>query len=118
MLKIRSEQMVSLQSAEEKRFLDRLVDFLQSEYDEAKKVSPDDLRPIVEQQIKNAQKYGLVTEQQAAIYVITAWLMGEKFDVEFDAPREVLPSHLYTPDDKAEWLSQWTEAVFLALEEC
>lgn len=68
-------------------------------------------------QAGRAEAYGLVTERQAAAYVTCAWLLGPDFDAEFPAAREMLGSHEHSPDEKAEWLGEWTEAMFAALEQ-
>ena len=49
------------------------------------------------------------------MYIVTAFVLGRDFDERMEAAREVLPSPLYTADDKSEWLSQWTQAMVDAL---
>ncbi len=112
---IRKEQMTALSLGTEERFGDRLVAFLRQEFPEAAAQPLQELKAAVQQQDTKARQYGLDNGQDIAVYVVTAWLLGEDFDTEFPAAAETLGSTL-SSDLKAHWLSAWTEKLFAALE--
>jgi hypothetical protein len=115
-MQIRQEQMDTFSQPELTKFEARIADFLQTEFLDAQEVPREELMPAIHEQVTNARSYGLETERQIANYVTTAWLLGQQFDTEFPAAQEMLKSSGYTPDDKSEWLAQWTEEMFAALE--
>ena len=116
MLKIRAAQMQKLGSSNSGSFEDRLVSFLQEEFDDARDEPRLELKAAVGGLVEKARTYELTTEQQIATYVTCAWLLGQDFDTEFPAAEEMLSSP-YSPEDKATWLSQWTEAIFETLRQ-
>ena len=116
MLKIRKEQIQKLSSSSAGSFKDRMVNFLQEEFDDAKDEPRQQLKREVEGQVEKARSYQLTTEQEIATYVTCAWLLGQDFDTELPAAQEMLSSP-YSPEDKATWLSQWTEAMFETLQQ-
>lgn len=116
-LKIREDQLRALAAPQAERFEARLADFLREQFPEAAEEPPDELRAAVRAQAEKAEAYGLLTERQAAAYVACAWLLGPDFDTEFPAAVEVLGSPERSPDEKADWLGEWTEAMFAALEQ-
>jgi hypothetical protein len=116
-LKIREEQMDALAEPRAREFAERLAGFLCEQFPEAAGEPPGEFRAAVREQVEKADVYGLSTEQQAAAYVTCAWLLGPDFDAEFPAAQEMLASADYTPDEKAEWLGEWTEAMLAALEQ-
>jgi len=116
MLKIRKEQMDAFSSPMGEQFEDALVAFLREEFLDARAESPATLEPGVREQIERARSYGLQSGAHIATYVVTAWLLGQEFDTKFPAARDTLNSTLHSPDDKAEWLADWTERLFLELE--
>lgn len=116
-MKIHKDQIATFEQIELTKFGLRIADFLQSQFPDAEEVSQEELLPVIQKQIKNAQVYGLRTEQQIVIYVVTSWLLGEQFDTEFPAAQEMLKSSEYSPADKSEWLVQWTEEMFTILDE-
>lgn len=65
-------------------------------------------------QAARARQHGLDTEQSIAIYVVTAWIMGEDFDERLSAAGDVLNSK-FSPEEKADWLEQWAPAVLASL---
>jgi hypothetical protein len=116
-MQIRKEQIETFSKEGLIRFEERIADFLQNEFPDAKEVPQGELMPVIHEQVNNSRTYGLGTEQQIANYVTTAWLLGQEFDTEFPAAQEMLTSSEYSADDKAEWLAQWTEEMFKALED-
>ncbi len=94
-----------------------MIAFLRKTFPEADKISTAQLDQVIEEQITRARGYGFETENQMGIYVVTAWLVGEKFDTENKAAEDTLKSKDVTPDYKADWLQNWTEGLFEALEE-
>lgn len=117
LLKIREDQMAALAAPSAELFDERLARFLCEQFPEASDEPPAELRAAVRGQVEKAGGYGLTTERQAAVYVTCAWLLGPDFDAEFPAAREMLASEEYPPEDKADWLERWAEALFGALEE-
>ncbi len=115
-MQIRKEQMDTFSQAELTKFETRIADFLYSEFPDVQTIPQAELMPAIHEQVNKARSYGLETERQIANYVTTAWLLGQQFDTEFPAAQEMLKSSEYTQDDKSEWLAQWTEEMFAALE--
>lgn len=116
-MQISKEQMDSFSKEAMGEFEEKIADLLQSEFPDAQKMPLEELKPAIHEQVYNAQSYNLETEQQIANYVTTAWLLGQQFDTEFPAAKEILTSSDYTPDDKTKWMVQWTKDMFEALEE-
>lgn len=117
MFKIRKEQMDAQHKAVRESFEDRLIEFLCGEFPEAKEAPPEKLRLAVREQIDHALGYGLSEERYVAVYLVTAWLLGQKFDTEFPAAQEILTSKMRSSAMKAEDLQKLTERLFVALEE-
>jgi hypothetical protein len=117
MFKIRKEQMDAQSKAVREHYEDRLYDFLCEEFPEAKDDPPAELRAEIHRQVEKAKTYGLESEQDVALYLTSAWMLGKEFDTEFPAANEILKSPMRSPAMKAEDLSKLTERLFLALEE-
>ena len=113
---IRKEQMDAFQRAAERSYEMRLVHFLQSQFPDAAHEDEASLLEGIRGQIAKARGYGLLTEQQIAAYITSAWLLGGDFDLEFPAAKQMLRSNV-TPDDKSDWLEQFTEELFDRLEQ-
>jgi hypothetical protein len=117
LLKLRPAQMRAFAKASEERFADRTVNFLQAQFPDARDEHRSTLRSIVIDQVARARGYGFTTEIELVTYVITAWLLGAKFDEDFPAVRETLASEEMAAGDKAAWLADFTERLLRALEE-
>lgn len=78
-MKITQKQMDAFSQVEWEKFEIRIADFLQEQFDNARRVPQEDLLPVIHEQVVKARDYGLVTEQQIATYVTTAWLLGREF---------------------------------------
>lgn len=64
MLVIRKEQLAVLSRELLCQFEEKIIDFLQNEFPDAKEDSREELRPAVHEQVEKAQDYGLETEYQ------------------------------------------------------
>jgi hypothetical protein len=116
-MRLRQQHIEALSLASEHAFVDRMVSFLQVQFEDAAAEPRLVLLEGVRAQIEKARRYGMTTQQQIATYVTTAWMLGPDFDVEFTAAMKMLSSHNYPTDEKANWLVQWTQQLFLSLEE-
>jgi hypothetical protein len=112
---IRKEQLAFLAEQQGHSYALRLTKFLQLQFPDAGQEPTDKLLPEVAAQIKNAQNYGLLTEQDIAHYVISAWLLGKNFDHEFPAAQEVLAAPI-SAEMKVHFLEHWTQQIFAELE--
>ena len=117
MLTLRKEQIEALDKESSDNFLERIYDFLNEEFNDIKNENKKELMIKLEKLKDKGLSYNLITEQQIIIFIITAWLLGENFDTDFPKANAVLLSPDYSPDDKTEWLTKWTESLFKALEE-
>lgn len=117
MLTIRKNQMGTMAVPGITLFLERAVNFLYENFPESLDEDPEELTEAVGGQLEKADSYGLVTEQQAMTYITSAWLLGPDFDTEFPAAQETLISKDFSPDEKSEWLAEWTESIFASFEE-
>lgn len=114
-MKIRKQQFDALNQQQEAGYELRLTEFLRKQFADAAVKPVAKLRPEVAGQIAKARGYGLLTEQEVASYVISAWLLGQDFDKEFPAAQEVLTAPV-SGNVKASFLEQWTQELFEKLE--
>jgi hypothetical protein len=112
---IRKQQLTFLNEHQAATYELRLTRFLREQFPEAAEVDAAELRPAVAAQICKGRAYGCEDEQDAAAYVITAWLLGTDFDARFPAARDVLASSL-SGKMKARFLEEWTKEMFQELE--
>jgi hypothetical protein len=103
--KIGERQISAFREDAESRYVDSVVTFLKSNIPKAAEDKPETLNAFVAAMVKKAKGYGLATQREAAIYVITAYLLGENFDESFERGRRVLHSSL-PGADKAEMLQR------------
>lgn len=100
------------------RFLDRLVGILaESDPGAGEALRTPEGKRILRQQYDKALTYGLVTELDAARYVITAWLLGTDFDTRFPAMREILGEPRLSPSQKAEAIERVSTALLQTLRQ-
>ena len=116
-MQITKEQMEVFSKEGLKEFEERIGDFIQTEFPDGEDIPREELMSAIHEQVVNARSYGLETERQIANYATTAWLLGQQFDTEFPAAKDVLTSLEYSSEDKSEWLAQWTESMFTTLDE-
>jgi hypothetical protein len=115
-MKLRKDQLDALNRQQEIDYQVRLTDFLREQFPDAAQEPLNRLRAEVGAQIVRARSYGLFTEQEIANYVLSAWLLGQDFDQEFPAAREVLMAPI-SGNMKSVFLEKWTEELFKTLEE-
>lgn len=95
----------------------RLFDHLMESFpDQVGASDKAELRPAIIEQMELADRYGFETEQQVAIFVTSAWLLGLGFDQRYPAVQECLVQSGLMPGEKAEWLQAFAETMFLTLE--
>ena len=114
---IRKDQFDEMAIPNIAQFIERAITFLYENFPESLDEDTDELTETVGSLIEKADSYGLVTEQQAMTYIISAWLLGVDFDKEFPSAKKTLNSKDFSPDEKSDWLAKWTEKVFAAFEE-
>lgn len=113
---IRSDQLEALARSVEENLEDRVSRFVQGQVPGLDSMRDADLRAAVSKQIAKARGYGMETESDLALYVAAAAMLGGNFDAEFPAATEILNSPVLPASMKADWLAEWTEAIFKALE--
>ena len=114
-MKILREQIETLNSLDQERFVDKLFEYLRRHVPDAGQGKEEVLRQALSEEIEKARMYDLVTEQEVATFVMTSWLLGRDFVDRFPAAKTVLNSPAYSADEKADWLSRWTREMFGAL---
>ena len=97
-------------------FAARLTLLLLEQFEAARQQSYQELHIDIQQLIPHAVSYGLTSERDAAAYVITAFVLGEDFVEAFPAAQQVLTSPVLVGADKAQWLKEWTTALFQTME--
>jgi hypothetical protein len=98
-------------------FKSRLVDFLHESFPESKSAPVAEMKKTIHTVLQKAIGYGLDNEADLAIYVITAYVLGENFDKEVPEARQLLQDRSYTSNQKATQLETWTKQVMQTLEE-
>ena len=114
MFKITAQQMNALAEHSLAQFELRLIEMLAEQFPESQDVPINERRHFVREQITRARQYGFETEQDFAIYVMAAWVLGGEFDRDYRPARFVLRSKGYDRDEKREWLLHWSYEIFSA----
>lgn len=98
-------------------FEHRLVHFLHETFPDSLDMPEGELEAAVERLMDKARHYGMTDESGIAVYVTTAYLLGEHFDTQFPAAADILndDSHHHA-GEKANRLEHWTRELFEALE--
>ena len=112
MLTIRKDQMDRLA---QEGLVTRLRGFLNEAFPLSREVPVAEMNAALRRQLQQCGRYGLVTERQASIYTISAWLLGEHFDEEHQGAAEILTS-ADDPDLKMQRLEDWTLILLRTLE--
>lgn len=95
----------------------RMLQLIREDYPElSAPYSDDDIVRQIRRQAVKAQGYGLHDEQSAAIYVLTAWLLGPDFDTEIPALRQVLNAPELSAASKAQALIDFTTTLLWQLQ--
>jgi hypothetical protein len=97
-------------------FEDRLVHFLHETFPDSLEMPEGELEAAVGRLVSGASSYGMTDEASIAVYVTTAYLLGEHFDTQFPAAADILNDRSYPAGEKAELLKNWTRQLFEALE--
>jgi hypothetical protein len=97
-------------------FQHRVVHFLHGQFPESLEMDADELFQGVSFLLEKAAHYGFITEADQVNYVITGYLLGLHFDTEMPAATDILQNPYLSGTQKADWLQQWTQQIFDALE--
>ena len=116
-MRIRDEMLRVFADHQDRAFEQRVVDAMQRDFPEAAEMDGAELLYAVRTQVRNASKYGLIIEGDVASYAVSAFLLGEDFDVKFPAAQQRLRSPSYTAEEKSDWLRRWTSELFRVLLE-
>jgi len=101
----------------ERSFAQRFREVLVEAYPaRAGRIPPSELEAQILKQARNAEEYGLLSEQPVATFVMTAWLLGPDFDEKIPAVQEQLSSNRLTENEKAEWLERFSVLLLQTLE--
>lgn len=104
-----------LQALADAGLISRLKAFLNEAYPDSLKVPAVQMETVLREQLLRCQGYGLTTERQASIYVVTVWLLGERFDEEHPAAAEILTCDA-DANLKVQLLEDWTLLLLRTLE--
>lgn len=107
---ITNGQVSVFQDDAEAGYIRSLVKFLQDEVPGAAGDDKEYLAGFTAAMVKKAVDYGLKTKKDAAVYVTSAYLLGQDFEEQFHDAKKVLTSSLPGPD-KANWLQNATVAL-------
>lgn len=88
-------------------YVARIGEFLKSRYPSARALQDGALRRAIDTQVSKAIGYGLITEVDAAKFVLTAWLCGADFDIKYRDVQELLARDM-DPSEKASLLEFWS----------
>ena len=83
--------------------------------DQAAKMDLASVVGAFHRQAAKAQHYGLTDEHSAAMFVYTAWLMGEEFDTRIPAIAQILNDKRMKAIEKAKALANFSRLVFRTL---
>ena len=109
MLKIRADQMVAFENAQEQRFIGEFLLFLETFGLENGIPTGHATRDVVRSAIIRAVQYGLSTREQLTSFLLAALLISSEFS-EFPHVQEILQDRMRPP-------TQRLEAVFAGLDE-
>ena len=97
-------------------FARRMIDIIRNRYAaQSSDLTDEALGSAITAQEKLAVKYGLLDEQAAATFVLTAWWLGEGFDERIPVLSQVLRSPELTVNQKVQAMTDFTLATFEAL---
>ncbi|KYG03089.1 hypothetical protein BE21_53405 [Sorangium cellulosum] len=106
-MKIKRDQAGALSALARSAFRERLVRFVQENCNGAARVSRSELSQTVKFLIERAESYGIETERQVAIFVVTRWVIGEKFDSVFSQIERMLIDDSIGADEKTSRLREY-----------
>ncbi len=97
-------------------FIKRIIALLRTEFESASEIPDDEFKVAITNQIEMANQYGIQIQSNIAKYIITAFLMGEEFDKNFEGARKILENNSFDENEKIASLEEWTLQVFEVLE--
>lgn len=109
MIRVRPEQNQAFADDLARRFPQRVADFLREWFPDAEAMPQAALAREVEALLARARSWGLVTEEQLVVFVVTAWSTSKTFDVDSKEANFYLSAPQLGPDDKARWLRGYAE---------
>jgi hypothetical protein len=98
-------------------FEERLVSYLYETFPDAKEIPNDEMKSTVLNLLEKASQYGFEMEDDLAIYIVTAYLLGVHFDSEFPGATQILTDPAFSASEKAEQLQTWTQELLKTLED-
>ncbi|WNG41510.1 hypothetical protein F0U61_53390 [Archangium violaceum] len=104
MLIIRKSQLDAFAEQARERFVRKVVAYLRKTFAPARDMADGSLHDFVLAQVRKAEGYGLVTECDAALYVLAAWRFGADFDAPLCEPPHGIFSSAFTPNKRAQLL--------------
>jgi hypothetical protein len=116
MFTIKDQQMNSLSEQREDIFIQKLINEVYKNIEEATLVSEDELKRKLKIQMLNAKYYGLTTEKNIGIYMFTAFVLGADFDQQIPAVGQILVNKQLDENTKAGALEQFTTILLETLE--
>jgi len=113
---INDDQLAALGTPEKDALAGKMMLVLRGKFAQANELADAEFKESIALQIERALYYGITIERNIALYIVTAFLMGENFDTEFKAVQHFLPDPNLDETTKANALEQWCGMVFEALE--
>ncbi len=105
-----------LSVAQTENFINSVMRVFEEQYGFDVQANREPLRESLLSQIEKARSYGLVTEKQVFVYILTAVFIDSQFDQHISQARKVLTSKTLNGDKKAKWLEQFTITLYEELE--
>jgi hypothetical protein len=98
-------------------FEERVKNYLYETFPDAQDIPNEQMISTVLDLLEKAYAYGFEAEDDLAIYIVTAYLLGVNFDSEFPAAKHILTDPAFSANEKAEQLQFWTHELLKTLEE-
>ncbi len=92
----------------------RLLNFLHVLFPESAQIPDEELTKTLQSLLEKASGYGFEAENDLAVYIITAYLLGVDFDTEFPVVSKILSQPAQTASEKAKNLQSWTRQLLQA----
>lgn len=116
MLTIFNKQLVEIGGYKKSELIDQITALLKSKFEEAISIDEIELKQALMRQFEAANSYGLYLDSNITIYAITAFLLGEDFDKEFETAVLYLKDPSLNENTKANALETWVNLIFQTLE--
>ncbi|MCW3105922.1 MAG: hypothetical protein JWQ09_428 [Segetibacter sp.] len=115
MFKITNNQLATLSLKGREEFIKSMAKLLCSEDEDIKNIPKQELYDYILKLIKKSNKYKFTLNSSIASFIVTAFSLGENFDVDFEAAREILTS-VSNEEEKGQKLQELVINIFSALE--